>query len=236
VRPGAASAAADDPATLQLEGCALLAPLPRPVLASLASQAVRRTYVPGQALFRRGEPAEQLWVICSGRVQASTRSTDGREFVAHVAGPGETPGHNDLIDLHPRTSDAYAVDEVETLVLPASAVRRALLDHPHALMQLAADLAGIVRVLGELAADGALLDLRSRVGKLLLSSAPPGQPVDFGVSQAALAGRFGVARQSLNRVLAELQRRRLIRIEEGGRRLTVIDPIGLRRLVVGDRG
>lgn len=224
--------AAVDGVVAELAACALLRLLPTAALECLAAQAVRRRYARGQALFRVGDPSDRVWIICAGRVQAS-RSADGREFIAHVASAGEAPGHLDLMDLSPRSVDAYAVDAVEALVLPAVAVREALVAHPDALMALVVDLVHMVRVLSELAADTALLDLRCRIAKHLLAQPEAGCRVAIGFPQAALAAHFGVARQSLNRALGDLQRRGLIRVIEGGRSIELLDEMTLRRLAAG---
>jgi Crp-like helix-turn-helix domain len=42
-----------------------------------------------------------------------------------------------------------------------------------------------------------------------------------------------VARQSFNRMLGELQRRELIRVEGSGRSIELLDRMALRRLAVG---
>lgn len=193
----------------------------------------RRRYEPEQALFRFGDPSDAVFVLCSGRVRATIRSSEGRDLVLHVAGPGEAPGYLDLIDGSPRTVDAEAKDEVEVLVPPARTVRAALLAHPPALLQLSAELAGIVRVLSETAADLVFLGLPGRLAKLLLARPSGGRRVELGLTQGELAAQMGVARQSLNRALGELQRQGFIRVERSGTSIELVDRAALRRLALG---
>lgn len=220
-----------DPLIAALRSVSLFAALPAEPLRSLALAARRRRYAPKQVLFRIDDPSDSLWVICSGHVQARARAPDGREFTFHVAGPGEAPGQLDLIDQHPRSVDAVAVDEVETLVLPAPKVREVLLAHPDALMSFAADLAVIVRSLGETAADLVFFDLPSRVAKLLLARASGGPVAELDLTQGELAAQLGVARQSLNRTLSAMQRNGLIRL--AGTNVELVDRTALGRLVSG---
>ena len=174
-------------------------------------------------------------MLCSGRVQARVRSTDGRELVLHVAEPGEAPGYLDLIDEATRSVDAVAQDEVEVLALPARNVRAALVKHPEALMALSVELAAIVRALSEITGDLVFLDLPARLAKLLLTRSGPDHRVRLDATQSELAARLGVARQSLNRALGELQRRGLIRVEAQGANIELLDRMALRRLAVGGR-
>ena len=147
----------------------------------------------------------------------------------------EAPGYLDLIDRAPRSADAVAQDDVEVLMLPAGAVRRALIEHPRALMQLSTGLAGIIRELDELVRDLVFLDLPARLAKLLLARSALGHRVELGVTQGELAAQLGVARQSLNRVLGQLREQELIRVEESGTAIELLDRIALRRLAVGAR-
>jgi CRP/FNR family transcriptional regulator, cyclic AMP receptor protein len=219
-----------------LASCPLFSPLPEQALRQLAGVARRRRYEAGEALSRLGDPSDSVFLLCSGRVRASIRSRDGRDLVLHVAVPGEAPGYIDLIDESPRTVNAVTQGEVEVLVLPARAVRASLLEHPRALMQLSAELAGVVRQLAEAASDLVFLDLPARLAKLLLARRAPDGRVELGLTQSDLAAQLGVARQSLNRTLGELQRHGLIRIEHSGTSVELVDRMALRRLAMGDGG
>ena len=223
----------DEPLLSLLAGCPLLSGLPEQALRELAGRARLRRYEAEQALYRHGDPSDSAFVLCSGHVQARIRSSEGRELVLHVAAPGEAPGYLDLLDESPRSVDAVAQDDVEVLVLPARVVRGALVEHPRALMQLSAGLVGIVRDLNELMRDLIFLDLPARLAKLLLARPASDRRVEFGLTQGELAAHLGVARQSLNRALGELQRRGLIRVEDSGRSVELLDRMALRRLAVG---
>jgi CRP/FNR family transcriptional regulator, cyclic AMP receptor protein len=223
----------EEPRLSLLAASPLFSGLPERVLRELAGVAHRQTYVPGQALFRIGDPSGSAFVLYSGHVQAKIRSGEGRELVLHVSAPPEAPGYLDLIDGAPRSADAVAQDDVEVLVLPAQAVRRALIEHPRALMELSTGLAGIIRELDELVQDLVFLDLPARLAKLLLSQPAPDQRVELGLTQTEMAAHLGVARQSLNRVLGEFQRQGLIRVEGSGRSVELLDRMALRRVAVG---
>ena len=217
----------------QLAACRPLSALPEGALRELAGLARPRSYEPEQALFRFGDASEALYVLCSGHVRATVRSSDGRDLVLHVAGAGEAPGYLDLIDGSPRTVDAEAQDDVEVLVLPARSVRAALLAHPPALLQVSAELVGIIRVLSETAGDLVFLPLAGRLAKHLLARPDAEGLVELGLTQGELATQLGVARQSLSRALRELEQRGLIRVEGSGRRIALLDREGLERLAAG---
>jgi CRP-like cAMP-binding protein len=217
-----------------LRTCTWLADLPDDSRERLARAGVRRVHRDGTVLFRVGDRCESIWLICAGKVEAVARSLAGREFVVHVAGPGETPGHLDVIDLGVRTIDARVVGEAETLSMPAAAVRNELLGNPTALMRLTADLVAMNRTLAAAVTDQVLLGLDARIAKLLLSHRGVDGAVDLSLSQSALAAQLGVARQSLNRALGAMARRGLIDVAAGGRRIRVLDERELTALALGD--
>ena len=225
----------EEPRLSALAACPLFSAMPERVLRELAHVAHGRSYEAEQVVFRRGDPSGSAFVLCSGHVQARIRSDDGRDLVLHVSAPPEAPGYLDLIDEAPRSVDAVAQDDVEVLVLPAQAVRRALIDHPRALMEMSIELAGIIRLLDELVRDLVFLDLPARLAKLLLARPATDRRVELGPTQAEVAAQLGVARQSLNRALGDLQRRGLIRVEDSGRSVELLDRMALRRLAVGAR-
>ena len=184
-------------------------------------------------LFRCGDPSGSAFVLCSGHVQARIRSDEGRELVLHVSAPPEAPGYLDLIDEAPRSADAVAQDDVEVLTLPAETVRRALIGHPPALLELSVGLAEIIRLLDDLVRDLVFLDLPARLAKLLLGRPAPDRRVELGLTQSEMAAQLGVARQSLNRVLGELQRQGLIRVQDSGRSVELLDRSALRQVAAG---
>lgn len=188
----------DEPLLSLLAGCPLFSALPEQALRELAGRARLRRYEAEQALYRHGDPSDSAFVLGSGHVQARIRSSEGRELVLHVAAPGEAPGYLDLLDESPRSVDAVAQDDVEVLV-PARVVRRALVEHRRALLQLSAGLASIIRDLNELMRDLVFLDLPARLAKLLLARPASDRRVEFGLTQGEPAAQLGVARQSLNR-------------------------------------
>lgn len=211
-----------------------LAELDDPSRDRVARMATRRIHRDSAALFRQGDECERVWLICSGSVQAMKSGPGGRRLVIHVAGPGETPGHTDLVDGGRHSVDAIALGNAETLSLPAAAMRAELLRNPAALMRLAVDLVGIVRTLDAAVADQALLSLDERLAKFLLSRRTGDDLVRLEADQATVASHLGVARQSLNRSLAALADQGLIAVEPGGREVRILDAEGLRSVTAGD--
>ncbi len=67
--------------------------------------------VRGDVLFREGEPGDRLYVIAQGKIKLGRRSSDGRENLLSILGPGEMFGELSLFDPGPRTASASSVSD-----------------------------------------------------------------------------------------------------------------------------
>ena len=67
----------------------LFGTLPPELLDQLRGRTALKRYRRGDAIFEKGDPAKSLYVCFSGRVAIVAKSSDGRESVLTVLGPGE---------------------------------------------------------------------------------------------------------------------------------------------------
>ena len=59
-------------------------------LSALAKNAAVRFFPKKTFIFHEGDPADHLCIVQYGRVKLSKASPSGKEFVPHIAGPGNT--------------------------------------------------------------------------------------------------------------------------------------------------
>ncbi len=186
-------------------------------LRDLARHAFVRRLARGQVLFTEGEPSDYLYALRSGRLRIVVRSPRGEELVLTVLGAGDALGELSVLDQHPRSAGAEALEATELIAVPAHEVRTLLIANPPALMAVALELAAGMRRLTGDTADLVFLDLGRRLAKYLLAesvSGPDGTATcELPMSQAGIAARMGATRQSLNRALGEFARRNWISID-----------------------
>lgn len=203
----------------------LFADLAPQALQSLARAARLRSISRGQVLFTAGDPSDYLYLVRSGRVRVVVRSPSGDELVLNVVGPGDSLGELSMLDGQPRSAGAEAVEDCELIALPARDVRALLDSDPAALRAVALALAAAMRRLSGTAADLVFLDLPRRLAKLILANAKPRRDGTaesaLAMSQAGVAARLGVTRQSLNRALSALTQRGWITLD--GQRVVIHD-------------
>lgn len=89
-----------------LPGSLLLAALSEHDGQDFVQGGLRRDYAAGQGIFLRGDPADALFVIESGRVEISVCSRSGRKSVIGYLSDGELLGEIALLDGGLRSADA----------------------------------------------------------------------------------------------------------------------------------
>lgn len=177
----------------------------------------------GQAIFSRGDPGRELYVVRKGRVRLSVLTSDGRELSFSQAGPGAVFGEIAMLDGRERTADATAITSVEALSLSHAELLR-LLDGRPALVE------AIIRFLcnrlreTDLQLEGvALHRIEVRLARFLVGLAAQSAPekseglvtLDLGMPQGELALLLGASRPKVNGALALLEDQGIIRREKG---------------------
>jgi len=175
----------------------------------------------GDAIFTEGEPGDRMYVILDGKVKLGQTSTDGRESLLAVLGPGEVFGELSLFDPGPRTATATAVTDVVVIGLGHDNLRPWLAGRPEVAESLLQALAQRLRRTNETLADLVFSDVPGRVAKLLLELAdkfgqpgPEGVLVHHDLTQEELAQLVGASRETVNKALADFTQRGWIVVDQ----------------------
>ena len=188
----------------------------------------------GDILFREGQSGDSLYVIGEGKIKLGRSSSDGRENLVAILGPGEMFGELSLFDPGPRTMTATAVAETQLMALGNDSLTGLLTGRPEVAKALLAALAKRLRRTNEHLADLVFTDVPGRVAKALLDlSERFGRPVDNGVmvshdlTQEELAQLVGASRETVNKALADFATRGWLKLE--ARAVLLLDVDRLRR-------
>ncbi|HEX5332519.1 MAG TPA: Crp/Fnr family transcriptional regulator [Cellulomonas sp.] len=192
------------------------------------------SFARGDVLFHEGDPGDRLFVIRSGKIKLGRRSSDGRENLLSIQGPGEMFGELSLFDPGPRTATATVVADAELVELAHTDLVAWLELHPTVAKHLLKALAHRLRRTNEALADLVFSDVPGRVAKALLDLATRfGEPTDEGVrvahdlTQEELAQLVGASRETVNKALADFAARGWVRRE--GRAVVLLDADRLER-------
>lgn len=205
-------------------------------LRALATVLKRRPFGRGVIIFHKDSPGEILYIIESGKVRTFTLSDWGREMSLDLYGPGEVFGELSLLDGLPRSTGAIAVETTVTYTLTRNELLRCVQAYPRIAIGIIEMLAARLRYATNYAEHLAFLDVNGRVAARLLDLAErygvERQGLEIGVrlTQSDLGSWVGATRESVNKVLGTLRDLGLIRIN--GQTITLLDPAGLRNLIV----
>lgn len=83
--------------------------------AAVAAKGSTRKFAPGEAMMRKGDPADSFFVILEGYLKIVTTDAKGEEIIINKVGPGESIGELALVDEHPRSAGVIALEDVEAL-------------------------------------------------------------------------------------------------------------------------
>ncbi len=174
----------------------------------------------GDELFVEGDPGEHLYVIVEGKIKLGTASSDGRESLLAVLGPGEMFGELSLFDPGPRTATATAIVDSKVLGLGHEDLGPWLSGRPGVSQELLKSLAQRLRRTNDALADLVFSDVPGRVAKALLelsekfgSRRDDGLYVAHDMTQEELAQLVGASRETVNKALAEFAQRGWVKLE-----------------------
>ena len=208
-----------------------------PVLRSL-DEVSHHSVMPGEALlFVEGQTPRGVFILCSGKVKLSTTSKEGKVLILKQAEAGEVLGLSAAIsgtnyEMTAETATPCQLNFIGRQDLMALLQNESEVGM-HAALWLSREFQGAYRDIHD------LVLARSSSGKLarlLLSCAPAGiQPsqelhLRSSMTHEEMAQRIGSSRETVTRLLSDLKKKRLIRLE--GATLVIRDRTGLEALAV----
>ncbi|MDZ7885449.1 MAG: Crp/Fnr family transcriptional regulator [Mycobacterium sp.] len=197
------------------------APLSAADLSALAETLVSREFAAGTVLFAAQQPPSGVWIVRQGQIELTVGS-GRRRVVVDVLRAGDVDGDIALLLEMPLAYTARALDDSTCLCLDRNAFEALLASHPNIARRWLSSVAQRVST-----GQGRLVAMLGRtlpaqVAKLLLDESVDGS---VELAQRTLAAMLGVQRPSLNKILKELERDRLIAIHYAG--IDILDAEGL---------
>ena len=204
----------------------ILAGIPEDDARRVLQIARRRVFGRREVVFHRGDPADTLHLVHTGRFAVRINTPLGDTVMLSIIGPGETFGEIALLDdTAPRSATVVAVEKAETRAIHKLDFDALRARHPAVADILATALALRVRRLSELLVEAHYESADTRVLRRVAELASDGGEVPL--TQEELSNLAGTSRATVNRVLREAQARGEVALRRG--RIEVLDAERLRR-------
>jgi CRP/FNR family cyclic AMP-dependent transcriptional regulator len=189
-------------------------------ISSLAKLSSRRRYPKDTVVFFENEEGDSFFMILEGRIKVTILGDDGREVILSMLGAGDFFGEMALLDNEPRSATAIAVEETELLSLHRTDFQTVLTDNRSITNALIKILTGRLRRANHQISTLALLDVYGRVARVIVDMArEEGRRLRDGriafrrATHQEIANRIGTTRETVTRMLKDLERQGLIHIE-----------------------
>jgi len=174
----------------------------------------------GAILFVEGQMSRGIFILCSGRVKLSTTSREGKVLILKTAEPGEALGLSAAISGQNYEMTAETATPCQLNFVDRKSLMALLQSHSevgvHATQCLSRDFQSAYRDIHD------LVLARSSAGKLarLLLSCSPEQVssaietrLHSAMTHEEMAQRIGSSRETVTRLLSDLKRKQLIRLD-----------------------
>ena len=177
-----------------------------------------------QIIVSQGDDSADLFLIEKGRLKASAANANGDEVVLSIMGPGDVFGEMSLLDGMPRSATVETLEPCQVMVIESQAFQALLREIPSLAASLMKVMARRLRDLTDRTQDVSLLDVETRLAKIVLALAerfgdrrlPGPVTLTLRLSQQELASMVGATRELVNRRLRHWVQEGIIDHTTGG--------------------
>ena len=192
--------------------------LPENLVSELVGSATPHALKAGELLFHVGDVGDGCYRLDKGMLKISLTSPQAEERILAIFTSGAIVGDLAMIDALPRSASVVAMTDCELRFISRGVFEHVTQQHPEIYQYLVKVLAARLREADETIASLAFLTLKGRVARTLLELAENlGEENDSGAiliprmfNQSDLAAMSGIARENVNRILADFERRELV--------------------------
>ncbi len=199
----------------------LFGELARDELSALGAAAQRLDFARDQVIFSMNETPDGLYVVARGRVKVCVPTAAGKELILATLGPGDVFGEMALLDDAPRSASVVAQLPTTAYRLRRSDFSRLLGEHPSIARKLLMELSQRLRRANAHVESLVSLDVAGRLARYFIDlTRQHGQLLGNGwvavrrPTHQDIAASIGATRETVTRLIAELEQRGLI-VNEG---------------------
>ncbi|MBI2859691.1 MAG: Crp/Fnr family transcriptional regulator [Chloroflexi bacterium] len=202
-------------------------------LNKLAEVAREHSFPSGEFIFWEGDAPDRFYILAEGQVKVLKHSSQGRDFIIAVFGPGEMFGEVAVFENKPYPASAQAAVETRVIGMKRDDFLTFLALHPEMALKIINILGGRLREAQSRLRDLAGERVEQRLARMLVMlSGKMGETLPF--TRQELADMAGTTPETTIRVMSQLRERGIIRSTRG--QLTILNSEKLRLLSEGPPG
>ena len=178
----------------------------------LASNVTVRRVKKGEFIFRGGDPADVLYIVCEGQFKILTHTPDGREQIMYIYNPGDFVGGLNLLKSHRYLYFGQALEDGIICTMGKAFFDKAVLNNPSILRQILEKSYDRIRWAEELITRLSSSNAGMKAAELLMRLAhrhgvqtPQGIRIDLSMTREDLGSYAGLTRETITRKLGEFK-------------------------------
>lgn len=202
------------------------ASLPTDLAEKLLIKAKLKTLSDQQNLHQKNDPADGFYCVVRGRIRVSNFTVEGKELVLTWIQAGNWFGEISLLDGQPRTHDAHSQGDTTLLKVSKADFEQLFIHHPQWSQFIMRLLCQRVRATFSLIDETGCLSLKGQLCKRLSLmyqglEEQQSKNKEITISQDALAQLIHSSRQTVNKILQNLQNENVISVRYG--KIVILD-------------
>lgn len=202
-------------------------------LVKMAHCKVSFTIKKGEAIFTEGTQTKGIFCVKNGIGKMTKLSSNGKEQVVKLFKSGELLGQRSMISEEPTNLNAIALDEMEVCFIPKTEILGFFNQNNSFSMEVMKTICGDLKEADNMLVSMAQKNVKERLAGTLLYLEDNFGLADDGslkaqLTREELAGIIGTATESCIRLLSELNKDQIIKLE--GKKIYLTDTKKLRRI------
>jgi CRP/FNR family transcriptional regulator len=205
--------------------------LPEDQISAIKKIAVAKQFNRGEIIFSDGDEGNGFFVIAEGRVKVFKVSTEGKEQILHIFGPGQPFGEVPVFTGQKFPANAQAIDKTRVLFFHRASFVDLISANPSLALNMLAIMSKKLRQFAVQIENLSLKEMPARLASYLIFLADEQNTddvVSLKISKGQLASILGTIPETLSRIFAKLSSRNLISVE--GKKISLLDRGGLEDL------
>ena len=199
-----------------IENTPLFEGLPDEHLDKIARITASRSYNKGELIFTEGDKGDGFYIVAEGKVKIFKMSSEGKEQILHIFGPGEPFGEVPVFSGKSFPASAQALSKSRLLFFPRNAFMELVMEDPSLSLNMMAVLAMRLRQFAMQIENLSLKEVPGRLAAyLVFLSQEQNNPdtVTLTISKGQLASLLGTIPETLSRIFAKMTGQGLIKVD-----------------------
>jgi len=203
-----------------MAGTPILRGLSKKLVASLADEGRVHRFRQGTYICHQGDPSPEVYFLLKGRIEISSFSPNGSRILHASVDTPQFLGELGVLGGYPRSADLLALEDTDVWATEGEVFLSFVTRQPSACRELLGAMARQIQEHQAFADDLLFLDLKGRVAKRLLQMGttslgdlPAPNTAVPALTHVDLASLCGGSRENVTRIVADFQRRGLVKRE-----------------------